>query len=85
MEKERQAMRQASPRLALDHMAASRLDARSFFALGRDQGLTDVQIRDHLRTSAASRRPPSGLPPPSGRHDYVCALQRFDEWTPARK
>nr|WP_246804584.1 TIM barrel protein [Mesorhizobium mediterraneum] len=83
-----QAMRQASPRIALDHMAASRLDVRAFFALARDQGLADVQIRLFSNPFAP------GMPATDVRSAAaeagvtiisVHALQRFNEWTPARQ
>ncbi|WP_246462312.1 TIM barrel protein [Mesorhizobium sangaii] len=87
-----QAMRQASPRFALDHLAGSRLDVRAFFALARDQGLTDILFSNSFAPGmAASAR---GMPASDVRSAAaeagvtiitVNALQRFNEWTPARQ
>ncbi|NGO53314.1 TIM barrel protein [Allomesorhizobium camelthorni] len=83
-------MRQATPRFALDQMAAPRLDVRAFFALARDLGLRDVDIRNHLGSNAVTR----GVPAADVRSAAdeagvtiisVNTLQRFNEWTPARE
>jgi 2-keto-myo-inositol isomerase len=88
--KESQAMLQVSPRIVLDQMATPGLDVREFFALARGQGLTDVQIRCQLCSNAIAR----GVPAADVRSaaaeagvaiSSVNALQRFNEWTPARK
>lgn len=83
-------MRQVSPRFALDHMAAPRLDVSALFALARDQGLTDVQIRYPHFSNPVAR----GIPAADVRFAAteagvtiisVNALQRFDDWTPTRQ
>ncbi|PBB80068.1 xylose isomerase [Mesorhizobium sp. WSM3879] len=88
--KENQPMRQASPRFALDHMATPGLDVGALFAFARDQGLTEVQIRGQPRSNAVAL----GIPAAEVRSAAaeagvgilsVNALQRFNEWTPARK
>ncbi|MGX8009635.1 TIM barrel protein [Mesorhizobium sp. ORM8.1] len=83
-------MRQAAPRFALDHMATPGLDVRALFAFARDQGLTDVQIRSQQHSNAVAR----GMPAADVRSAAakagvgiisINALQRFNEWSPARK
>ncbi|WP_394889838.1 TIM barrel protein [Mesorhizobium sp. AaZ16] len=82
-------MRQATPRIALDRVAAPRVDVREFFALARDQGMTEVDIRD-LGINAIERGVPaanvrSAAAEAGVRIISVNALQRFNEWTPARE
>ncbi|AMX98818.1 TIM barrel protein [Mesorhizobium ciceri] len=83
-------MRQAAPRFVLDQMATPGLDVRALFAVARDQGLTDVQIRSQPYSNAIAR----GMPAADVRAAAaevgvgiisINALQRFNEWTPARK
>ncbi|NGO52066.1 TIM barrel protein [Allomesorhizobium camelthorni] len=81
-------MRQASPRFALDQMAAPRLDVRAFFALARDLGLRDVDIRNHLGSNAITRGVPAADVRSAAAEAGVTiisvnTLQRFNEWTPA--
>ncbi|MBZ9910206.1 MULTISPECIES: TIM barrel protein [Mesorhizobium] len=88
--KESQAMRQASPRFALDYMATPGLDVRALFAFARDQGLTDVQIRGQPGSNAMARGEPAADVRSAAADTgvgiiSVNALQRFNEWTPARR
>ncbi|PAQ09956.1 TIM barrel protein [Mesorhizobium temperatum] len=81
-------MRQVSPRFALDHMAASRLDVPAFFALARDQGMADVQIRlfsDPFVPGMPAADVRSAAAEAGVTIISVNALQRFNEWTPARQ
>jgi hypothetical protein len=69
-------MRQASPRVALDHIGAPRLDAKAF-ALARDQGLglTEVDIGNDLGRNLVKRHAGCGGPVcrrQSGSHHYLC-------------
>ncbi len=88
--KESHPVRQAPLRFALDYMAAPGLDVRTFFALARDLGLTDVQIRNSPCSKAVVRgKPPADVRSAAAEAGVtiisVNALQRFNEWTPARK
>ncbi|CAH2394245.1 Xylose isomerase domain protein TIM barrel [Mesorhizobium metallidurans STM 2683] len=83
-------MRQVSPRFALEDMAAPSVDVSAIFAVARDQGLTDVQIRDHHFSnpvthaiSAAQVR--SAATEAGVTITSMNALQRFDDWTPTRR
>ncbi|WP_192246749.1 TIM barrel protein [Mesorhizobium silamurunense] len=78
-------MRQASPRFALDHLAGSRLDVRAFFALARDQGLTDVLFSNSFATGMPAADVRSAAAEAGVTIISVNALQRFNEWTAARQ
>ncbi|QND61998.1 TIM barrel protein (plasmid) [Mesorhizobium sp. AR02] len=83
-------MRQVSPRFAVNHMAAPPLDVSAFFALARDQGLTDVQIRDlHFSNPVACAIPAADVRSAATEAGVtiisVNALQRFNDWTPTRQ
>ncbi|RNJ42527.1 xylose isomerase [Mesorhizobium erdmanii] len=80
-----QAMHQASPRFALDHLAGSRLDVRAFFALARDQGLTDVLFSNSFAPGVPASDVRSAAAEAGVSIISVNALQRFNEWTPARQ
>ena len=74
---------------AVNHMAAPQLALPAFFALARQLGLTDVEIRNDIAgkpiadgTSAAVVRAAAAA---AGVNIItINALQRFNEWTPAR-
>lgn len=88
--KERHSVRLAPLRFALDHMATPGLDVMTFLALARDLGLTDVQVRTNPCSKAVVRGKPSADIRAAAAEAGVTiisvnALQRFDEWTPARK
>ncbi|UVC15469.1 TIM barrel protein [Mesorhizobium onobrychidis] len=83
-------MRQVTPRFALEHMAAPPLDVSAIFALARDQGLTDVQIRDHHFSNPATRDIPAAEVQSAATEAGVTIisineLQRFNDWTPTRQ
>ena len=78
------------PRFALNHMTAPRLQPGDFFELARSLGLSDVEIRNDLSGNAIL----DGTTPASVRAladeagvtiVSINALQRFNEWTPARE
>jgi 2-keto-myo-inositol isomerase len=79
-----------SLRFALNHMVAPQLDLRAFFTLARRVGLSDVEIRNDVAgqaiidgTSAADVR---RMAEDVGVEIFtINALQRFNEWTPARE
>lgn len=77
-------------RFALNHMVAPQLDLPAFFALARELGITDVEIRNDI----------AGRPMADGTHAArvkaaaeeadvailtINALQRFNDWTSARE
>ncbi|PZV35940.1 TIM barrel protein [Mesorhizobium kowhaii] len=83
-------MRQVSPRFALDHMTAPSLDVSAIFALARDHGLTEVQIRDHHFSNPVTRAIPAADVRSAATKAGVTiisinALQRFNDWTPTRQ
>lgn len=74
-------------RFALNHMVARDLGVREFFALARQVGLTEVEIRNDLNGVAArtSPRMVRDLAAEAGvRILSLNALQRFDDWTGER-
>ncbi|WP_353642897.1 TIM barrel protein [Mesorhizobium sp. WSM2239] len=86
----RKTMRQASPRIALEHMLAPRLDVREFFALARDHGMTEVDIRNDFRSNAVECAVPAADVRSAAAEAGVTiisvnALHRFNEWTAARE
>ncbi|RRH91934.1 xylose isomerase [Mesorhizobium tamadayense] len=78
-------MRQASPRFALDHLVGSRLDVQAFFALARDHGVTDVLLSNSFAPSVPAARVRSAAADAGVTIISVNTLQRFNEWTHARK
>jgi len=81
----------ASPRFALNHMTVPGLDMAGLFALARRLGMTEVEIRNDLSEDGKSdiRTVPAGearrLADEAGVTIIsINALQRFNEWTPAR-
>ncbi|ADV14876.1 TIM barrel protein [Mesorhizobium sp. B283B1A] len=83
-------MRQVSPRFALQDMAAPSVDVSAIFAIARDQGLTDVQIRDHRFSNPVARAIPAAEVRSAATEAGVTiismnALQRFDDWTATRR
>jgi 2-keto-myo-inositol isomerase len=80
----------AGIRFALNHMAAPRLRLDEFFALTQKLGITEVEIRNDLTGNAIL----DGTPPATVKAAAeaagitiisINALQRFNEWTPARE
>lgn len=80
----------ADIRFALNHMAAPRLRLGEFFALAQKLGITEVEIRNDLSGNAIL----DGTPPATVKAaaeatgitiTSINALQRFNEWTPARE
>lgn len=80
----------ADIRFALNHMAAPRLRLGEFFALAQKLGITEVEIRNDLSGNAIL----DGTPPATVKAAAeatgitiisINALQRFNEWTPARE
>lgn len=80
----------ASPTFALNHMVAPRLPIAQFFALGKDVGVTQFEIRNDLSGNAIL----DGTSPQTVRSlataagvDLISinALQRFNEWTADRQ
>ena len=76
-------------KFAINHMAAPQLELAAFFALARELGLTDVEIRNDIAgqaildgTSAATVR--AAAQKAGVTIITINALQRFNEWTPAR-
>ena len=74
---------------AINHMAAPQLELTAFFALARELGLTDVEIRNDIAgqaildgTSASAVR--AAAEKAGVTIITINALQRFNEWTPAR-
>jgi 2-keto-myo-inositol isomerase len=75
---------------ALNHIAAPRLSSAEFFDLARELGLDKAEIRNDLAGAPIL----DGTPPSTIRHQArdkgveiltINALQRFNEWTPARE
>lgn len=80
----------ASPTFALNHMVAPRLPLAEFFALGKEVGVTQFEIRNDLSGNAII----DGTSPQTVRSlatatgvDMISinALQRFNEWTADRE
>ena len=74
---------------AINHMAAPQLELTAFFALARELGLADVEIRNDIAgqamldgTSASAVR--AAAERAGVTIITINALQRFNEWTPAR-
>jgi 2-keto-myo-inositol isomerase len=83
-------VRNTMPRFALNHMAAPRLAPADFFALATSLGLDEVEIRNDLAGNAILDGTPAQAIAELARHAGVTilsinALQRFNEWTPARE
>ena len=82
-------MSPAKPRFALNHMAAPQLDLAAFFALARSVGITEVEIRNDIAGKAILDGTPAATVRAAAEQAGVAiitinALQRFNEWTPAR-
>ena len=74
---------------ALNHIAAPRRDAAGFFALARDLGIAEVEIRNDLPGVAIQDGTLARVVRDAARAAGVAilsinALQRFDEWSPVR-
>lgn len=78
------------PRFALNHMTAPRLQIGDFFELARSLGLSEVEIRNDLAGNAMlDGTAPASVRALAGQAGLtivsINALQRFNEWTPARE
>lgn len=78
-----------SPSFALNHMAAPSLRSGAFFALCRKVGAPQAEIRNDLAGNAIVDGTPAAEIGSKARDAGVSlisinALQRFNEWTPAR-
>ena len=75
-------------RFALNHMTAPQLDLRSFFALARALGITDVEIRNDVAGQAILDTPPAAVRDMAAAAGVniltINALQRFNDWSAAR-
>lgn len=74
---------------ALNHMTAPALNLDAFFALAVSLGITKVEIRNDLDGNAIlDGTTPAEVKALAARHGVtiisINALQRFNEWTPAR-
>ena len=74
---------------ALNHMTAPALKLDAFFALAVSLGMTKVEIRNDLNGNAIlDGTAPAEVKALAERHGVtiisINALQRFNEWTPAR-
>ncbi|WP_439616057.1 TIM barrel protein [Shinella sp.] len=74
---------------ALNHMTAPALTLDAFFALAVSLGMTSVEIRNDLDGNAIlDGTTPAEVKALAARHGVtiisINALQRFNEWTPAR-
>ncbi|MFB9981314.1 TIM barrel protein [Mesorhizobium kowhaii] len=79
-----------SPSFALNHMVAPSLRAEAFFALCRKVGAAQAEIRNDLAGNAIMDGTPAAEIGSQARDAGVSlisinALQRFNEWTPARE
>ena len=79
----------APMRFALNHMAAPQLSVRDFFALARQLGVGDVEIRNDIADEAIlDGTPAAAIRGMAGEAGVVIltinALQRFNEWTADR-
>jgi 2-keto-myo-inositol isomerase len=82
-------MTSPAPRFALNHMVAPRLGPEAFFGLAAELGIGAVEIRNDLPGNAIlDGTPPTRiakLAEAAGvRILSINALQRFDDWRPAR-
>lgn len=78
------------PVFAINHMVAPNLAPRAFFQLAKSLGLSHVEIRNDLHGNAILDGTPASevrtLAEEAGiRIATINALQRFNEWTPARE
>jgi len=78
-----------TPTFALNHMTAPGLGPDAFFALAAACGIPAVEIRNDLDGNAIlDGTTPEQVKALAGRHGVtivsINALQRFNEWTPAR-
>ncbi len=76
-------------RFAMNHMAAPKLPVEAFFAMSARLGCTDAEIRNDLPgTAILDGTPAAAIREAAVRHGQtiltINALQRFNEWTPAR-
>jgi 2-keto-myo-inositol isomerase len=76
-------------RFALNHMAAPRLGVSAFFALARELGIRDVEIRNDLSGTAISDGTEAETVRAAASDAGVAiatinALQRFNDWTAER-
>ncbi|KQZ59879.1 xylose isomerase [Rhizobium sp. Root149] len=80
----------AAPTFALNHMVAPQMPLGAFFKLGKTLGIGQFEIRNDLMGNAIL----DGTPPEKVRElaaaegaeiISINALQRFNEWTPARE
>ncbi len=79
----------APMRFALNHMAAPQLGVRDFFALARQLGVKDVEIRNDIAGQAILDGTPAaairGMASEAGVVILtINALQRFNDWTAER-
>lgn len=79
-----------SPSFALNHMVAPSLRPEAFFALCRKVGAAQAEIRNDLAGNAIIDGTPAAEIGSQARDAGVSlisinALQRFNEWTPARE
>jgi 2-keto-myo-inositol isomerase len=77
-------------RFALNHMAAPQLGLEAFFALARELGLTDVEIRNDIAGQAIlDGTPPATVAAAAAAAGVtiltINALQRFNDWNAARE
>lgn len=80
----------SAPRFALNHMVAPSLAPEAFFALARSLGAEEVEIRNDLAGNAiidgtAPERIKAAAETAGVTIISINALQRFNEWTPARE
>jgi 2-keto-myo-inositol isomerase len=83
-------MSDTSPRFALNHMVAPRLEPRAFFSLARDLGLSAVEIRNDIAGNAILDGTPAeqirALAEEAGVAILtINALQRFNDWIAERE
>ena len=74
---------------AINHMAAPQLEVTAFFAMARALGVADVEIRNDIAGEAILDGTPASMVRAAAERAGVTiitinALQRFNEWTPAR-
>lgn len=80
----------SQPVFAINHMVAPNLSPREFFQLAKSLGLSHVEIRNDLDGNAILNGMPAAevraLAEQAGvRIATINALQRFNEWSPARE
>lgn len=80
----------ATPRFALNHMAAPRLPLEEFCALAAGLGIGAIEIRNDLKDNAIlDGTPAERVREAAARHDLkilsINALQKFNRWDAARE